>query len=458
MIIKNKNIIGKICMAFLVGLALAPTFSISLVSADQNKNLFTNTFNQKKGKLIINGKEVLVGLPRDIDLGQNGSYVYFTMEREEYLQGHKKEKEGNREVWQDREKTKYYFLAVSASPLYVRTQSSENRWYDKFIYTDKERRYVTISDKIAMNGTDDLWTKENVNRKIIFLGTDKGESVLGSKSGFVDLPSEYNDKVIANVYKGDYYYYNENTGKNYFTYTGRYNYVNNGAVSGYDMPFLFTSDMTVKPKILHAGGSVKYTDGQLREIEGADKVLASTEVIKNQTIVTPEVEKILEKQAELKDKDDHYLANYEKEKKVEFKKNDDGSYKKDKEGLPELVEKTTDNKTGKEYKGLFEFLIFDAEVANRQTARMFQMFGLNVPTPQVIGDGASQLGFNPIIDSAFTAGGGEIVGGTNYLTSGNGSNMGWLEASRGYISALLRPVYYCIFLVYCWRRSRTMFD
>lgn len=454
MIIKNKNLVRKIVTAFLVGLALAPTLSISIASADENKNLFTNSFNQKKGKLIVDGKPELVGLPKDLDLGKNGSYVYFTMERTEYLQGHKIDEDDPRKPWNDARKVKYYFLAVSTSPLYVRTQGSEEKRRDRFIFSGVERYDVELSDNVAMNGTDDLFDLKHLNRKILFLGTDQGESVHASKSGFVELSEYDKDKIVANVYKGDYYQYNTGTGRNYYTSVGVFNYVRNGAISGNQLPFFFSNDFTVKPKILQAGGSVKYVDGMLREISGGDKILASPEAIKNQMVVTPEVEKVLDREAALKDKNEAEIADYEKKNNVEFKKDKDGSYEKDKEGMPVLVDKKNENEKKNEYKGLFEWLIFDADIANKQTKRMMSTFGLDVPTSNVVGDGANALSYNPIINEAFDMSGGTNITGNNaYTSSGN-----WLENAKGDIGSVLKPIYYSIFIIYCWRRSRTMFD
>lgn len=449
--IKKKNIIAQVAiLAFLLGHALAPS---QILSAEKKNDVadasrhFTNK-NRRNGKIIIDGKPVLVGVPSDIDLGQNGSYVYFSIEREEYLQGHDKDKETGK--WIDKTKVKYYYVALSTSPLWIKEPDPVGFENDTMVFSQKnEGSFLFLNNKVALYGTDELFDLKNVNRTYFFLGTDGGESVIGSKSNQFELSTEYMNKVVAVKKNTPYYLYNETTNKNYLEIItrNRLNYYKNASSREYR-----------KVEILGKSDNVKYMDYRYNEIGESDKITVNPQVEKSGMIVTPEVEKKEEaendttrekKEQDKKDKGktDEQLKEEEKTKGIEYEKYKDGSIVRDKEGNPVV-------KTNRPNGDIFNFLVYDPETGRKQTQRMFSMFELTLPNGDIIGDGGGELPYNRlmILASETARGGQNIAPNPDFNGSAN-----FYEDTKTIVANLVKPFYYSIFILYSWKRSRTLF-
>lgn len=451
MIKKNKIIARVAIIAFLVGHALAPTL---ILSAEKKKNdvgdpaRHFNYKNRRNGKIIVDGKPVLVGVPKDIDLGQNGSYVYYSIEREMYMQGSVQDDSGN---WQDMQKVKFYYVALSTSPLWIKEPDPKGYETDTMVFSQKnEDSELRLNTKNALYGNDDEFVIKNLNRKIFFLGTDGGESIIGSKSSEPMLETEYMDKVIAPLKQTKFYYYNENTNKHYLEILdpnrSRLNYYHNADSNTYR-----------KVEILGKSDNVRLMNNDYQEIKSSLNINVNPEVEKGGLIVTPEVEKKEKaeddttrekKEQDKKDKgkSDEELKDEERTKGIEYEKYKDGSIVRDKEGNPVVKKKDTDP-------NLFNFFIYDPETGKKQTQRMFNMFSLSVPSGNVVGDGAGELSYNPIISiSEQTA-----ISGINIApVSGFDGSPNFWDSTRNIVSKLVKPFYYSIFMLYAWRRSRTL--
>ena len=451
MIKKNKIIVQVAIIACLVGHALAPTLTLS---AEKKKNDVGDPArhfsykNRRNGKIIVDGKPVLVGVPKDIDLGQNGSYVYYSIEREMYLQGSGQDDTGK---WQDMQKVKFYYVALSTSPLWIKEPHPNGYENDSMVFSQKnEDSELRLNTKNALYGNDEEFILKNLNRKIFFLGTDGGESILGSKSSEPMLDTEYMDKVIAPLKQTKFYYYNENTNQHYLEILNpnrsRLNYYHDADDRTYR-----------KVEILGKSDNVRLMNYEYKEIKSSLNINVNPEVEKGGLIVTPEVEKKEQaeddttrekKEQDIKDKGktDEQLKEEEKTKGIEYEKYKDGSIVRDEEGNPVVKKKDTDP-------NLFNFFIYDPETGKKQTQRMFNMFSLTVPSGNIVGDGAGELAYNPIISiSEQTA----ISGNNIAPVSGFDGSPNFWDSTRNIVSKVVKPFYYSIFLLYAWRRSRSL--
>lgn len=450
--IKKKNIIAQVAIiAFLLGHALAPSQTLS---AEKKKNDVGNPSrhfnykNRRNGKIIVDGKPVLVGVPKDVDLGQNGSYVYYSIEREMYLQGSGQDDTGN---WQDMQKVKFYYVALSTSPLWIKEPHPNDYEDDSMVFSQKnEDSELRLNTKNALYGNDEDFILKNLNRKIFFLGTDGGESIIGSKSSEPMLDTEYMDKVIAPLKQTRFYYYNENTNQHYLEILNpnrsRLNYYHGADDRTYR-----------KVEILGKSDNVRLMNYEYQEIKSSLNINVNPEVEKGGMMVTPEVEKKEQaeddttrekKEQDKKDKGktDEQLKEEEKTKGIEYEKYKDGSIVRDKDGNPVV-------KTERPSGDIFNFLVYDPETGRKQTQRMFSMFELSVPDGNIIGDGANELSYNPILSITDST----IVSGTNIApVDGFDGSPDYLSSGKSIVSNLVKPFYYSIFVLYAWRRSRSL--